>query len=138
MADGDYYASYADVQNLLMNAGLGKAGNTLLDADAIEKILKIGQAKLHLRLGLSSLTSVTDVVAVELLKEMEVDMALQRILAARHANENNLSDIAAIQAFWTISPTLTYAQIADLNLIRRVISSSRGIFNHNIFTGGRI
>ena len=138
MADGDYYASYADVQNLLMNAGLGVAGNTLLDADAIEKILKIGQAKLHLRLGLSSLTSVTDVVAVELLKEMEVDMALQRILAARHANENNLSDIAAIQAFWTISPTLTYAQIADLNLIRRVISSSRGIFNHNIFTGGRI
>ena len=138
MADGDYYASYADVQNLLMNTNLGTAGNTLLDDTTIEKVLKIGQAKLHLRLGLSTLTSETNVVAVELLKEMEVDMALQRIIAARHANENNLSDLGAVQAFWTLSPTITYAQLADLNLIKRVISSTKGIYNHNVFTGGRV
>ena len=137
MADGDYYASYADVQEVLMNTGLGLAGNTLLDDAAIEKVLKIGQAKLHLRLGLSTLTSETHVVAVELLKEMEIDMSLQRIIAARYGNDNNLSDLGAVQAFWTISPTLTYAQIADLNLIKRLISSNKGIFNHNIFSGSR-
>ncbi len=138
MADGDYYASIADVQQALMNAGLGISGNSLLDDDAIDLMSKIIQAKLHLRLGLSTLTSETHVIAVELLKEMMIDLLLQRIIAARHANENNLSDLGAIQAFWTISPTLTYAMIADLNLVKRLISSSKGIYNHNIFTGSRI
>ncbi|MCK5644632.1 MAG: hypothetical protein KAJ19_27790 [Gammaproteobacteria bacterium] len=137
MADLDYYASFADVKDILENAGLGDAGNTLLDDDAIEKILKIAQAKLHLRLGLTTLTSQTDVIAVELLKEMQVTYILQWIIAARHANENNLSDIGIVQTFWTMAPTFTFAQQADLALIKRVIDVNKGSANYNMRTGAR-
>jgi len=137
MADGDYYADYADVQDILQNSGLGTDGNTLLDDEAIEKILKIAQAKMHIRLGLSTLTSQTDVIVDELLREMQVAYVLQWIIAARHANENNLSDIGIVQTFWTLAPTFTYAQEQELRWIKRKISGNKGMHNHNIYTGSR-
>ena len=137
MADGDYYADYADVQDILQNSSLGTDGNTLLDDEAIEKILKIAQAKMHIRLGLSTLTSQTDVIVDELLREMQVAYVLQWIIAARHANENNLSDIGIVQTFWTLAPTFTYAQEQELRWIKRKISGNKGMHNHNIYTGSR-
>lgn len=138
MADLDYYASYADVQDILMNAGLGLDGNTILDDEAIEKILKISQAKIHGKLLLRTLTSITNVVDVEILKEIQIDHIMQRILAARHANENNLSDISSLTAFWTMAPTFTFAQLGDLARIKRLNQSSKGAFNHDIRTGSRL
>jgi len=137
MADGDYYADYDDIQDILQNADLGTDGNTLLDDEAIEKILKISQAKIHLRLGLSTLTSQTDVIVDEILREIQVAYVMQWVLAARHFNENNLSDIGVVQTFWTIAPTFTYAQEQELRWIKRKISTTKGMYNHNIFTGSR-
>jgi len=139
MADLDYYASYADISDILQNANLTNSGNSLLDDDAAEKILKISQAKIHIRIGKdNTLTSITGVVFVELLKEIQVAYILQWIIAARHANENNLSDIAAVQVFWTLAPTFTYAQEQTLKWVKRKISVNKGMHNHNIWTGSRV
>ena len=141
VADGtEYYASYADVRNLLMNENLGVANATLWDDNAIEKGLKIDQGKINWKIGLrNTLTSYSgDVVVVEILRGIMYTLQLQRVLVARHANQNNLSAIETLQAFWTISPTFTFAQLNDMKEIKREIRASRGFFNHNIWSGGRV
>ena len=137
MADGDYYASYADIQYILMNAGLGTAGNTMFDENAIETALKLAQGKIHLFLNLDTLTSITGDVYIEVLKSIQIHLVHQRIIAARHAKENNLADTTVLTTFWQLSPQFTYQQKDELEIIKRRVNGY-GIYNYNIRTGSRI
>lgn len=138
MADGDYYASYADVQKLLMNAGIGVADNTMFDDDAIELALKISQARIHLKIGLpDTLTSITGAVYAEVLKGIQIHQILQRIIAARHCKDQNLASIEVLNTFWTLSPQFTIQQREDLKEIKRKYHGL-AIANYDIRTGARI
>ena len=138
LADGDYYAKYADVQHILMNAGLGTEGDTLWNENAIEKALKISQARLHLRIGVTeSLTSISSVVFVEILKGIQIHMIQQFILASRSMKENSLSTTDILNTFWTLSPNLTNDQKAELREIKRKYHGL-AIKNYDIRSGVEI
>lgn len=134
MADGDYYASYADVKHILMNSNLGTSGNALWDDDAIEKALKMDQAKLHLRMRITTLTSLTDVVDIEVLKAILIHMQSQRILVSRHFNEGNIDNLETLQAFWALSPQITYSQLNDMKVIARKYHGLK-IKNYDMLSG---
>ena len=136
MADGDYYASYADVQEVLMNENLGVANATIIDDAAIEKILKITQGKIHLRLMRSDLTSLTNVVFAEVLKEMEIGLLTQMAIRARHMKENNLADTDILTTYWTLSPNITKDMKEELESIRLQLDGVA--FNYNIRNGAEI
>ena len=107
MADLDYYASYANVRNLLMNAALGTATSTLYWETSLELALSISQGYIHQYLGLENLTSTTNVVHVAVLKGIQIDLIMMRVLQARQMTENNLSAAGEIQSFWQMMPYLT-------------------------------
>jgi hypothetical protein len=90
MASGDHYASYTDVQKVLMNAGLGVSGNTMFDDTAIEAALDITMAMIHLELDITSKTSTSPYA--DILKGIQIDMVTQYIIRARFFQDTNLAD----------------------------------------------
>gem|GEM_PF-6218703 len=137
MADGDYYASYADFQHIMMNSGLAVSGNTLFDENATEKTLKITQARIHLKLKLETLTSLTHVVYVEILKGIQIHLLTQMALAARTLQEQNLSSNEILTTWWTLSPNFTNQQLDELRDIERAVNGL-AIKNYDIRTGQSI
>jgi len=109
MADpGTFYVAYTDVQKLLSNANIGVVGSKLYNEDSLELACKVSQAKLHLKLGIRTMTKITDDVYKEVLKGIQTDLIMMRILQARQMNENNISSASEITSFWQMMPGLTY------------------------------
>jgi len=136
MTDGDHYAAYADVQYLLMNAGLGVAGNTLFDANAIDLGLSITLAILHGYMGLTTLTKLTQAVQAVILKGIQIDMITMMILRARALNENNISAFGETTQFWQITPYLTQAH---KQMLDKMIDQNEGVaWTFNTVTGTEV
>lgn len=129
MADGDYYAAYADIGTLLMNAGIGVVGNTLFDEDGVEMALNITMAIIHGYLGLTTLTKLTQTVHAVLLKGIQIDLVAMMILRARAFTENNLSAFGETTQFWQITPYLTNSHTKMLDRMLDQIDGVAWAFN---------
>ena len=124
MADGDHYAGYSDVQQLLSNSGIGIAGNTLYNDTSLEIALDISLAKIHNYLGIRTTTKLTNAVDVLILKGIQIELIHMRILQSRSLKENNLADHGAIQGYWSIMPDLTRGHIRQLD---EVLANNDGV-----------
>ena len=116
MADpGTFYCSYVDVQNLLNSSNLGVAGSSLYTEDSLLLACTIAQAKIHFKLGLTVITKLTDAIYKEVLKGIQIDLIMMRVLQGRTLNDNNISDPSAITGYWSLMPALTreHKQILD-------------------------
>lgn len=106
MADLDYYASYAEVRNLLNNQNVGSG--TIYAEASMELALKISQALINLELGVDTLSCVSDVIVAEIAKGVQIDVIHQRILQAANlrffATE---ADSSAVIGFWRQMTQLT-------------------------------
>ena len=136
MADLDYYALYADVKDILMNQNLGVADGNIIDEAAIEKMLKSMQGKIHLRLRRTTLVSITNVVHVEVLRDMQISLITQLAIRARHMKENNLADTDVLTTYWTLSPNFSKEQKADLATIRDDLEDNA--YNYNTRSGAEV
>ena len=109
MADpGTFYCAYTDVQQLLSNDNIGIAGSKLYDEESLLAACTVSQAKIHLKLGIRTLTKLTDAIYKEVLKGIQIDLIMMRILQARQMNMNNISSASEITGFWQLMPGLTY------------------------------
>lgn len=118
MADpGTFYCSYEDVKNILNEQSIGAAGSTLYSEASLLLACTMAQAKIHLKLGIRTITKISDAIYKEILKGIQVDLIMMRILQGRILNENNISDPSAITGYWSIMPALTYEHLKILNEI---------------------
>ena len=133
MADGDHYAAYADIGLLLMNTGLAVAGNTLLNDTGAEVALDVTMAMMHSRMGIETLTKLTNVVHAALLKGIQIDLVAMQILRARIFNENNISSFSEGVQFWQITPYLTRSHEKMLD---KIVDQNDGVaWSFNVATG---
>lgn len=118
MADpGTFYCAYTDVRNLLNNANLGVAGSTFYTEDSLLVACKVSQSKIHLKLGIRTMTKISDEVYEEVFKGIMTDLIMMRILQSRQMNMNNISNAGEIQSFWQMMPGLTYEHKQTLSEI---------------------
>jgi len=136
MADGDYYASYPDVRNLLNEQSIGGAASTLYTENSLELALSVSQAYIHQYLGLTSMACTTNPVHVATLKAIQIDLIMMRILQAKHINQNNLTEAGAIQSFWQVMPYLTNAH---KQLLDRIADQLEGVaWTFDVRTGSEV
>ena len=119
MADGDYYATYAEVQQRFMNAGLATAGNTLYDDDAVELALLTSTALIHAFIYNDNTTTLLTGNYGTICKAVQLDMVMMRALQSRHMQENNLSSASEIQSFWSVMPAFTFFHKEMLNIVKQ-------------------
>lgn len=120
MADGDYYASYADIQNSLMNTGLGVSGNTLFDANAIEIALLTSMNVMHTILNVSA--KIATAPYTNTCRAIQIDVVKQCIIHARFFKEQNLTDPGILTAV-SAGIQLNNFQLYLLNLIHDRLES---------------
>ena len=137
MADpGTFYCAYTDVQQLLNNANIGATGSTLYDESSLLLACTVSQAKIHLKLGIRVMTKITDVVYKEILKGIQIDLIMMRILQSRQMNENNISSAGEITSFWQMMPGLTYEHQRTLG---EILEERDGVaFNFDTRTGNEV
>lgn len=133
MADGDHYSSYAEVKAKFMNSGLGEATNTIYNTAALDLSLDITQVWINLYVfGDADHADMTGGNAV-IAKLAQLDLVFMMILQARHMQENNLADAAAIQSYWQTSPTMTYNHKQLLDMIS--LTADGAAFAGDVRTG---
>jgi len=129
MADGDHYAAYASVRELLSNDQIGVAGATLYDDGSLERALDITMAILHNYLGLTTMTKVGDAVDLVVLEGIQCDLINMQILRARNMKENNIGDIATTIQYWSVTPYLTREHKMMLDQINAKLEGSSFVYN---------
>ncbi len=134
MADGDYYATYAEVRTRFMNAGLAVAGNTMYDDDAVELGLLTSTALIHIFIYNDNTTTMFTGNYATLCKVVQLDMMLMRILQSRHTQENNLASASEIQGFWSIMPAFTRFHTQMMNIVKQ--NAVDQVFNGDTRNGG--
>ena len=136
MTDGDHYAEYKSVQELLSNAELGVADATLYNDTSMERALDITMAVIHNYLGLKTMTKVGDPVDLIVMEGIQVNLVNMQILRARNMKENNIGDFGTTIQFWSITPYLTREDKTQLDRIQRKLFS--GVKNYDIRTGREV
>ena len=130
MADpGTFYAAYTDVQQLLNNASIGAAGSTLYSEASLLVACTVSQAKIHLKLGITTMTKLTQAVFIQVLKAIQIDLIHMRILQGVSLNEKNISTSDAITSYWSLMPALTREHNQMLDLILDSMDGSSWTFD---------
>lgn len=118
MADGDHYATYADIQNIIQNSNVTGLTDTLFNAAGTELALDLTQAIINEYLGESDLTSISDTVGAVLCKHVQLNVVTMMILRARQFKETSLDNMGDMISYWQITPALTPADKQLLDMIK--------------------
>lgn len=119
LVDGDHYAAYADLQNILQNSGLTTAGDTLFNENGAEIALDLTQAIINKYIGATTITSITDTLNATLCKHVQLNMVSMMILRSRQFKENNIDGMSEMISYWQVTPALTFADKELLNLVKQ-------------------
>ena len=134
--DGDYYASYANIRDLLNSQNIGVAGSSLMIAAGLEVALLTSQALINFEIYQDDTTTKVTGNYANICKAIQIDLVMMRILQSKHMTENDLTDAGAIQGYFRVMPALTFEHKFLLAQIRsKVLGTS---YNWNIQTGERI
>ena len=119
MAD-THYATYAQVQYVLANSGLGTAGNSMYDLNALDNALDVCDAMINLELDLTANNASSPYAKI--LMGIEIDLVTQFILRARMFKEMNLADAGNIQFVFSQGVAFTDSHLMTLDVIRQKIA----------------
>lgn len=119
-----------------MQSGIGTAGDTLYDDNALETALDLTFGLINFEIyGDNTTTKVTGNYAL-ICRKIQMELIAMQILLSRQFNENNLADAGAIQGFWTIMPALTREH---MRLLHKIGGAIRGhVQLRNINDGGKV